>query len=152
MVKEIYDKHLKEVIATKVLHDLPEWFGIPEYTKDYIQKSIDMPFFAAYEGDEVVGFVTLKETSTYTAEIYCMGVIKRAHRKGYGQLLLKFFESYAKKNHYKMLQVKTVEEGKYEIYDRTNAFYRACGFLELEVFPKLWDEWNPCQIFVKMID
>jgi hypothetical protein len=25
------------------------------------------------------------------------------------------------------------------------------GFSELEVFPTLWDEWNPCQILIKAI-
>lgn len=46
------------------------------------------------------------------------------------------------------MQVKTVEMGKYEEYDRTNKFYQSLGFKEFEVFPMLWDEWNPCQIYV----
>ena len=32
--------------------------------------------------------------------------------------------------------------------DATNRFYLALGFGEFEVFPTLWDEWNPCQIYV----
>lgn len=27
-------------------------------------------------------------------------------------------------------------------------FYKSLGFKEFEVFPTLWDEWNPCQIYV----
>ena len=46
------------------------------------------------------------------------------------------------------MQVKTVKMGMYEDYDRTNLFYISCGFKELEVFPDLWDEANPCQIYV----
>ena len=46
------------------------------------------------------------------------------------------------------MQVKTVKMGMYEDYDRTNLFYISCGFKELEVFPLLWDEANPCQIYV----
>ncbi len=38
--------------------------------------------------------------------------------------------------------------GVYEDYDRTNFFYISCGFKEFEVFPLLWDEANPCQIYV----
>ena len=49
---------------------------------------------------------------------------------------------------YSFLQVKTVQMGKYEDYDRTNRFYLALGFKEFEVFPMLWDEKNPCQIYV----
>ena len=37
---------------------------------------------------------------------------------------------------------------KYPEYDATNRFYLALGFGEFEVFPTLWDEWNPCQIYV----
>ena len=44
------------------------------------------------------------------------------------------------------MQVKTVQMGRYEDYDRTNRFYLSLGFKEFEVFPLLWDEWNPCQI------
>jgi nitroreductase len=46
------------------------------------------------------------------------------------------------------MQVKTVQMGCYEDYDRTNRFYQDVGFKELEVFPDLWDEANPCQIYV----
>lgn len=46
------------------------------------------------------------------------------------------------------MQVKTVQMGCYDIYDDTNKFYKSLGFKEFEVFPTLWDEWNPCQIYV----
>ena len=54
----------------------------------------------------------------------------------------------AKSQGYEFIQVKTVKMGMYEDYDRTNLFYISCGFKELEVFPLLWDEANPCQIYV----
>ncbi len=54
----------------------------------------------------------------------------------------------AKELGYSFLQVKTVQMGKYPEYDATNRFYLALGFCEFEVFPTLWDEWNPCQIYV----
>ena len=152
MIKEINDQSIKEEIATLILNDLEEWFGMPEYTKEYIENSKNMPFFAAYDKDKAIGFIVLKETSKYTAEIYCMGVLKAYHRKGIGKELFKAFESYAIEKDYKLIQVKTVEEGKYDSYDLTNAFYKSCGFYPLEVFPKMWDEWNPCQILVKAID
>jgi len=41
--------------------------------------------------------------------------------------------------------------GKYEAYDKTNRFYLALGFKEFEVFPNLWDEWNPCQVYIMAI-
>ena len=48
------------------------------------------------------------------------------------------------------MQVKTVKMGVYEDYDRTNRFYLSVGFRELEVLP-LWDEANPCQVYVMYI-
>ena len=38
--------------------------------------------------------------------------------------------------------------GMYADYDITNRFYLSLGFKEFEVFPTLWDELNPCQIYV----
>ena len=49
---------------------------------------------------------------------------------------------------YSFIQVKTVQMGKYKSYDDTNRFYISIGFKEFEVFPTLWDKWNPCQIYV----
>ena len=49
---------------------------------------------------------------------------------------------------YSFMQVKTVQMGKYKEYDDTNSFYIKMGFKEFEVFPTLWDEFNPCQIYV----
>ena len=151
MIKEIFDQLLKEKISSSVLLDLPEWFGIPEYTKDYIEKSKDLVFFAAYDNDLPIGFVTLKETSQYTIEIHCMGILKSHHRLGYGGMLMDKVLKYAVSKCYKFIQVKTVEQGKYDTYDQTNMFYKSVGFFELEVFPKLWDEWNPCQVLVKAL-
>ena len=51
----------------------------------------------------------------------------------------------------KTTTVKTVKMGVYEDYDKTNLFYLSLGFKELEVFPKLWDEANPCQIYIMSI-
>ena len=38
--------------------------------------------------------------------------------------------------------------GRYPEYDDTNRFYQRLGFLEFECIPTLWDEQNPCQIYV----
>ena len=70
------------------------------------------------------------------------------HRKGTGRALFEKAKEAAVRTGYSFLQVKTVQMGKYEDYDRTNRFYLSLGFKEFEVFPLLWDEWNPCQIYV----
>ena len=151
MIEFITDEDKKMQIASSILRQLPEWFGLPESTKEYIEESSKMPFWACFETERPVGFVALKETSPYAAELYVMGVNKEKHRGGIGTLLFRECEAYAKENGYEFLQVKTVQKGHYEEYDQTNAFYVRMGFRELECFPTLWDAWNPCQIYVKTV-
>lgn len=150
-ILQICDPDKKAEIVSDVLSDLPEWFGLPDNTKEYIEDSRTLLLWAAKSRDEIIGFVTLKSTSEDTAELHCMGVKKAFHRLGAGTLLYQALEKSAKTN-YKYLQVKTVDEGHYKEYDQTIAFYKKMGFSKLEVFPDLWDEWNPCLVMVKRID
>ena len=65
-----------------------------------------------------------------------------------GRELVEAAKEYAYRKQYSFVQVKTVQMGRYSCYDDTNRFYLSQGFLEFEVFPALWDEWNPCQIYI----
>lgn len=151
MITYIENEHEKEKIASEILNRLPDWFGLPDSTKRYIEDSKSMPFWAWMEEGQSLGFIALKETSPHTAEIYVMGVLPECHHKGIGRKLVEVFEAYARQQGYSFLQVKTVQTGHYEEYDRTNAFYQKMGFKELECLP-LWDEWNPCQVYVKGVE
>ena len=77
-----------------------------------------------------------------------MGVLKDYHRKGVGRKLFEQAKRIAKQSGYSFMQVKTVQMGRYAEYDATNHFSLSLGFKEFEVFPTLWDEWNPCQVYV----
>ena len=138
----------KQSIAREILEALPDWFGIPESREQYIKESADQAFFGAYILDKPVGFLCLKETGKETVELCVMGVLKEYHRKGIGRKLFETARETAKRSGYSFMQVKTVQMGRYEDYDATNLFYLSLGFKEFEVFPNLWDEWNPCQIYV----
>ena len=140
----------KAAIVKEVLAALPEWFGLPESTQAYIDEARDLPLWAAFDDNAVLGFVTLKETSKSTTEIHCMGVKKAFHHQGIGKALQSALEETVR-GEYDFLQVKTVDEGHYDEYDSTIRFYESVGFKRLEVFPTLWDEWNPCLVMVKFI-
>jgi len=43
-IVKVEDVELKKQISGKVLNKLPEWFGIPESTKEYIEESSVMNF------------------------------------------------------------------------------------------------------------
>ena len=151
MVEFISEPNRREAAARQVLEALPDWFGIEESREAYIRESRAQPFWADLEDGAVRGFLALKETSPYTAELAVMGVLPEYHRQGVGRALFEAFRQYARSRGYEFLQVKTVRDGCYADYDGTNAFYRSLGFRELECFPTLWDEANPCQIYVMAV-
>lgn len=148
MVQTITQKEEKQAVARKILEALPDWFGIEESREAYIAESAGQVCFAALEEGETVGFLCLKETGKATMELAVMGVLPPFHRRGIGRLLVSAAKEYATAKGYSFLQVKTVQMGRYAIYDDTNRFYLSLGFEELEVFPTLWDAQNPCQIYV----
>jgi GNAT superfamily N-acetyltransferase len=78
----------KREISRRILADLGEWFGIPEATESYIDKSSTLPFWAAFDGAAPVGFIVVLRHFDRAAEIYVMGVMKVYHRRGIGNLLL----------------------------------------------------------------
>ena len=147
-IQAITDKQEKQHIVRSVLEALPEWFGIEESREEYIRKSAGLPLFAAYDGERPVGFICLQQTGKDTAEICVMGVLEEYHRHGIGRALFARAKELAVQHGYSFLQVKTVQMGKYSDYDDTNRFYISLGFKEFEVFPLLWDEQNPCQVYV----
>ncbi len=63
-----------------------------------------MPFWIEKEDNIIKGFITLKETNIYTAEIYVMGVLKNYHNNGIGKMLFNAFYNYAKQNNYEFIQ------------------------------------------------
>ena len=152
-IRRLSDKDEKEAIARSILAGLPAWFGLPDSTAAYIREARELPFWAAYLGEEAVGFITRKDTARQTAEVHCMGVLPELHRQGTGSLLLLAFEADCRKDGLRLMQVKTVDEGHYpDSYDKTIAFYEKAGFIRLEVFPGMWDEWNPCLVLVKALN
>ena len=74
------------------------------------------------------------------------------HRQGLGRRLIDAAEQYCRTNGYVYLTVKTLDASAgYEPYGRTRAFYRAMGFIPLEVLPMFWDKDNPCLFLAKYL-
>ena len=148
LIVEITDSNEKQAIAREILEALTDWFGVEESREEYISGSAGWTFFAAKGTEGPIGFLCLKETGKATVELAVMGVLMEHHRSGVGRQLVEKAMETARLQGYEFMQVKTVKMGIYEDYDRTNLFYTSCGFKEFEVFPLLWDEANPCQIYV----
>lgn len=146
-VVEIDDPAERSRIAEAVLRDLPDWFGIEEATREYIESAAALPTFAV-EPD--IAFLSVKQHTPAAAEVYVMGVRRAHHREGLGRALVAAAESWCRTRGIRFLQVKTLGPSRPdEGYAATRAFYEAAGFVALEELHGLWDEQNPTLILVK---
>ena len=139
-------------VCEKILRSLPDWFGIEQAIAAYIEESKALPMIVVNEGRAPVGFLSLKNHSAYTSEVYVMGVLPSYHRHGIGRLLLVEAEKNLASKGFEFLQVKTVSaDRECDFYKKTRLFYKSFGFKEVEVFPTLWDVSNPCQLLIKSL-
>lgn len=148
LIEQVQREEEKKVIARLVLQALPDWFGIPEARERYIEDSVGQLFLAAKAEGQAVGFLCLKETGDATVEIAVMGVLPDCRGQGIGKALVEVAKALALEQGYGFLQVKTVQMGWYDHYDQTNRFYLKMGFRQFELLPTLWDEKNPCQVYI----
>lgn len=139
-------------ICEPILRSLPEWFGIEEATQHYIQAIETLPTFLALEGDNALGFLSIKQHNQHAAEIYVMGITPEAHRQGIGRALVKAAKEYLRGLGVEYLQVKTLSPSREDRhYTRTRRFYLAMDFRPLEEFTNLWGKENPClQMIIKL--
>ena len=108
--------------------------------------------FVITAASEVVGFLSLTEHNTSTAEIHVMGILEKFQAQKLGRQLVEAAENYLAEKNFRFLSVKTVSENrKDENYDRTRKFYLAMGFIPVEEFKTLWDESNPCLFLIKSV-
>lgn len=140
-------------VCEPILRALPEWFGIEESLIQYVKDADSMPTMLVKNGEDVIGFLTIKKNFPESADIHCMGILPKYHRTGTGKMLIEALENHLRDEGVKILQVKTVSADRNcDAYEKSRAFYKAVGFIPLEVFPTLWDEANPCLVLVKSIE
>ena len=152
IIVEINKRELKMEITKKVLTNLPKWFGIPESTEEYITNCADLPYWACYIEEIPVGFLSAKQNTPSTGEIYVMGIEESYHRKGIGKALFQRCYEWCKENNLEFLQVKTLDSSSPDPnYAITRKYYEHMGFKPFEVFDLLWGTGNPCLIMVKHI-
>jgi len=142
----------KAQICEDILRSLPEWFGIEEAVRNYIEAARSRPMLIAREGDAVAGFLSLTLHNEFTGEIHVMGINKEFHRKGIGKALVEHAEAYLLQRKFEFFTVKTLSPSRESSeYEKTRKFYLALGFKPLEEFKTLWGEANPCLFLAKHI-
>jgi GNAT superfamily N-acetyltransferase len=136
-----------------VLRSLPRWFGIEKALVMYVADSASKPTFGAEANGRLIGFLTLSQHFACSWEVHCMAVAADSRNKRVGTALLERAEQYVRSLGGRFLQVKTVAEASPSPeYAQTREFYLAKGFAPLEVFPTLWDPWNPALQLVKVVN
>lgn len=98
----------KSAVCAPILRSLPAWFAIEEDLVRYITEIDKLNTWLACEADRVIGFVSLKQHTPYSAEIYVMGILLEAHRKGIGRALINQVQEWLKSRSVEYLQVKTL--------------------------------------------
>jgi GNAT superfamily N-acetyltransferase len=140
------------LFCNPILDELTDWFGIEEALEGYKAEIDNLPTFLAYENDHILGFLCFKKHNEYSGEIYVMGVALDYHRKGIGRTLINSMEDWSKNQGIEFIQVKTLGPSIDDInYMKTRAFYSAMGFKPLEEIKTIWNEQNPCLIFIKCL-
>lgn len=149
-ISRVLDNVEKSKITENILRQLPEWFGIEESLIEYVDGVKATDFYAAYDSDKLVGFISIKTNNMYTSEIYVIGILKEYHGNGIGKSLLKVAENQLAGGKVKFLMVKTLGESHPDKnYKETRKFYKKVGFYPLEEIKEIWDKENPCLIMVK---
>lgn len=151
-VEEVVASEERSRICREILRTLPQWFGIEQAIERYVRASAELPMLAAGNGHDPVGFASLKQHATHSAELYLLGVRPELHRRGIGTALVEAAEAKLAAEGIEYLQVKTLGPSRPSRgYEQTRRFYEARGFRALEELPGYWDEDNPCLIMVKRI-
>ena len=135
-----------------IINSLTEWFGIEEAVKKYLLEIENLPTYLARNNDVDLGFLCIKHHNPFSAELFIMGVRKEFHRQGIGRELVEKGENWLRSKGIEYIEVKTLGPSNNDPnYAKTRAFYSSIGFKPLEENLKIWNEQNPCMIFVKRI-
>ncbi len=147
------DNNIKQKVCSEVLRDLPEWFGIEEATKHYIDSVVNYPFITAYnDSNEVMGFYSIREENKATLDMHVLGVKKKYHNQGVGTVLQNYIYEYAKDKGYKYLLVLTLSKSHSDKgYALTRDFYHKNGFIDIYENDKIWGKSSPTQIMIRSI-
>ena len=101
--------------------------------------------------EDVLGVLLVDQRYPTSAEVHLLAVRRKHHRAGIGRTLLECVEDDLRAQGVRLLSVKTFGPSASDPdFDRTRAFYTACGFHPVEEFPDLWVD-NPCLLMVKAL-
>jgi putative acetyltransferase len=105
----------------------------------------DITFWAAWDGDTLLGCAALKEMSPTQGEVKSMRTPARLRRTGAGRALLNHLVDAARARGYRELFLET---GKQDAFEPARALYRSAGFRNCGPFGAYSDNGN--SVFMSM--
>ena len=147
-VRELSQSDITE--CDRILRALPQWFGIEDSNRTYIENLEKFPAAVAEIEGKVVGFVALEYHTPTSVEVHVMAVDPALHHSGIGGGLLSWADARCKEQRVRWLHVKTRGPSTPDaFYERTRRFYRSQGFEPLFESRTLWGEEDAALILVK---
>lgn len=141
----------KSAICAAIIADLPDWFARPDANRIYAETAADLHMIGCHAGEEVAGFVSLRQHFDTTAEIYLLAARARWHGTGLGRALVGAAEDWARERELRFLSVKTLGPSyPDQAYAASRRFYRAMGFAPVEEIADIWPG-NPCLLLIKTL-
>ena len=145
-----HNEERKADTCDEVLRSLPDWFGIEDSIREYVDHVRTCPFLTAGLYGKVVGFCALDVKFDINCELHVPGIFDAFHRRGIGRRMVARVDEYCRGRQIPYMTVKTLSARRpAEQYEKTRRFCEACGFRSLEEFPTLWSEANPCLYMVR---
>src|SRR4051794_10666608 len=105
-IEIVSDRQWPDAVA-ELLARLPEWFGIDEANRRYVEEARTLPTVVAVTDGSVVGAFLTRRHFPVSAEIELLAVRRDLHRHGIGRRLVETVEAELRASGARLLHVKT---------------------------------------------
>ena len=153
MIAKIRELRSEDIPACeRILASLPEWFGLPESNRGFVEGLTHLPAAVAeYEG-QIVAFVSIRAHDGRSAEIEAMAIEPGLHHRGIGRSLVGWVLKWYASEGFVWLHVKTRGPATPDMYyEKTRKFYQAVGFDPLFESRTLWGPEDAALVLVRKI-
>lgn len=135
--------------VARILATLPEWFGRPESTAEYVEHARTAETWTVRREGHVVGVMHVTRRYPHVAEIHLIAVDREQRGRGVGQALVDALVRDGLERGVRLLVVKTLGASDPDpAYAQTRRFYERSGFLAVEETAE-WGEDTPCLVMVR---
>jgi GNAT superfamily N-acetyltransferase len=127
--RAVLDPGERSALVAGLIDELPDWFGIAEANRHYVDGAARREAFGVFEDGACAGLVSVEPHFGRALELWWPGVRPERHRRGIGRALVQAAGDAAVRLGLEVLAVRTLSDAHPDPgYARTRAFYGALGF------------------------